>query len=84
MGETGMIWGSGTDAGGPAVEKPVGVEPGASERVLTSHAGKDADRYAVRISKGKETVVLRVNTELMSQRSKIAEANESIRRRTRG
>lgn len=84
MGETGMIRGSATGGGGASVEKPVGVESGASERVLTSYTGKDTNRYAVRMSKGKETVVLRVNTELLSQRRKIAEVNESIRRRTRG
>jgi hypothetical protein len=84
MGETSMVPGSETTVSSAGEMKRVELAPRDGEKVQTSHTAKGGQTFPVRVSKGKDVVVLRLNTERLTQQKKNAEANESIRRRTRG
>jgi hypothetical protein len=84
MGETGMVNGSSTQGGGSGKEKEVKLYSRASDPVVTDHTSKHANTYAVRVSSGADTVLLKVDTDQQAKRSKIKAANASIRRRSRG
>jgi hypothetical protein len=84
MGETGMVNGSSTQGGASGEQKEVGLYSRASDPVVTDHTSKLGNTYAVRVSNGADTVLLKVDTDRQAKRSKIKAANASVRRRTRG
>lgn len=83
MSETGMYAGSGTQAANAGATKELKVMEPNREPIATAGAASAGNRYAVRVKKGQEAVVMRVDTEQLGRQKKIAEANASIRRRSR-
>jgi hypothetical protein len=83
MNETGMNQGSGTQVSKAMEQKKVELIRENGEKVTTNYSSNAGNRYAVRASDANKVVVVRVNTELLTKQKKIAEANASIRRRSR-
>ncbi len=79
---TGMVESSGTQPNSQGETRPVSIQMGSGEVQSTSHSFIDAQLIPVHAS-GVQ-VVLRVNTQQISERQAIERANDSIRRRTCG
>lgn len=84
MGETSTTPNPTTQVSSDAVTRRVTVVEAGSQTVLTTCGVEDALRFPVRVSRTGDRVPVRLDTELLAEQRKTAEANESIRRRSRG
>jgi hypothetical protein len=83
MSETSISLGTGTQAPRSVEAQKVGLLKEQGERVTTSCSVETGNRLAVRAVDATAVVVVRVDTDLMARQKKNAEANASIRRRSR-
>jgi len=83
MGDTSTTPNPTTQVSSDAATKRVTVIQPSSHTVLTTCGIEDALRFPVRVSRTADRVPVRLDTELLAEQRKTAEANESIRRRSR-
>ena len=83
MSETSMHTGSGTQVSKAMESQRVKILQGHCEKITTTYSASGGNRIPVQAADATKIVVVRVNTELLSRQKKTAEANASIRRRSR-
>jgi hypothetical protein len=83
MVETSMIPGSGTQAAAEGATQKLTIQQGQAP-VCSGHISAEVSMFPVRVTTSEDTVLLRLNVQLLRRQREHEEANEAIRRRLRG
>lgn len=84
MSDTSMVPEPATRAPSGGETRAVKVATSTAEPAVTAHTAARPQMFPVRVSNREQTILMRVDTEMLREQRAIEAANESVYRRSRG